>query len=87
VVGLVGAVRVSRAEEEAQVVTALVTRRRRMAVRCLWAGCRKGLATVEYALLLALLVAATCTVWAGLSQGMRDMLQSAINSFARYPGS
>ena len=42
---------------------------------------RKGTATVEYALLLAVLVIVAVGVWVGLGATIRDALQQVANSF------
>lgn len=47
---------------------------------------RRGTTTVEYALLLAVLVIGSIVVWGALAQSMHSMLQQVVNSFARYPG-
>ncbi len=57
------------------------------AVRLLFAlNCRSGIATVEYALLLCLLVVAAVGTWTTFSETLRGTLQQVANSFAEYAG-
>lgn len=48
-------------------------------------GASSGMASVEYALLLALLVIAGAAVWGALSESMRSLLETVANSFSRLP--
>jgi len=51
-----------------------------------WArGAQSGMASVEYALLLALLVIAGAAVWGALSESMGSLLETVANSFSRLP--
>jgi Flp pilus assembly pilin Flp len=43
------------------------------------------MASVEYALLLALLVIAGAAVWGALSESMGSLLETVANSFSRLP--
>lgn len=53
---------------------------------CLALNRRAGITTVEYALLLCLLVVASIGTWTTFSQTLRDVLQQVANSFAEYAG-
>jgi Flp pilus assembly pilin Flp len=47
---------------------------------------RAGLTTVEYALLMALLVITAVGTWVAFSQTLKDTLQQVADSFADYAG-
>lgn len=49
-------------------------------------GYRSGLTTVEYALLMALLVISAAGVWAGFSETLKDTVQLVANSLGSYAG-
>ena len=50
-------------------------------VRCLWYD-EEGAATVEYALLLALVVVASIGAFQALGNGLRQVLQNSLDSMA-----